>query len=132
MSVMGMFDWYEPIPVLACPVCGATLGGWQGSDADSALFVWRQGLSTPVEWRVDEELRIAAALAAAQLPPSFSIVTYDSEGHGIVAVGAAPDGRWSTTTLQAVTMGHTGRKGRHFTRLLWGEAPWLTKAARDR
>ena len=50
---MGMFDWYKPVPLLNCPVCGKTLSEWQGKDADCLLFVWQQGLANPIEHKGD-------------------------------------------------------------------------------
>ena len=54
-DAMGMFDYYEPDPALACPVCRAPLAGWQGKDGPCALLVWRQGVASPVDQAVPEE-----------------------------------------------------------------------------
>lgn len=43
---MGMFDYYEPVPVLVCR-CGKPLDGWQGKDALCELFTWTQGKLEP-------------------------------------------------------------------------------------
>jgi hypothetical protein len=47
----AMFDYYEPVPVLTCPKCGAELREWQGKDGPCALFVWRQHEPNPVGQR---------------------------------------------------------------------------------
>jgi hypothetical protein len=127
-----MFDWYEPVPQLDCPVCGASLDDWQGSDADNVMFVWRQGIASPVDWRIDPDLQTPAGRDQARLPMTFSLGTDDLAGHRIVAEGSAPGGTWSSTRLLAVLESHNSRKGARFTRVLWGDAPWLTKATRDR
>lgn len=127
-----MFDWYEPVPALACPVCQSPLTEWQGKDAANLLYVWRQDQAAPVDWRVDDEVQIPGASAAARLPATFSIAAWDDAGHEVVAEGSAPDGIWTTTQVLAVLDARASRKGARFTRLLWGSAPWLTKVARDR
>jgi hypothetical protein len=129
---MGVFDDYEPVPDLSCPVCGETLTGWQGKDAESILFVWRQYQSAPVAWRVDPDLRVPGVKENARLPPAFGIYTSDSKGHEVFADCAASDGVWTTTRVVAVTHGRMSRKGQFFRRLLWGSAPWLTKVTSDR
>lgn len=127
-----MFDWYEPVPSLACPVCQSLLTEWQGKDAANVLYVWRQNEASPVDWRVDDEVQMPDARAAARLPATFSIAAWDDAGHETVAEGSARDGIWTTTRVLAVLDARVSRKGAHFTRVLWGSAPWLTKVARDR
>jgi hypothetical protein len=129
---VGMFDWYEPIPAPACPVCGDVPAEWQGKNADCLLFVWRQGVAEPVEWRVAEESRTDGTQNDARLPASFSINARDSTGHSLLAHAEAPQGIWTATRIVAVVQSGRSREGRPFARVLWGEAPWLTKRDRDR
>lgn len=99
---MGMFDYFEPEPELACPRCGRVLSGWQGKDGEDALFVWRQGVRHPVDQRVPEESRLDdAQLARFTLPEEFSIVTHCSCSTAflIEAIGTAVDGLWRETRL---------------------------------
>ncbi|MCB9492530.1 MAG: hypothetical protein H6674_10745 [Dehalococcoidia bacterium] len=94
---MSLFDWYEPIPPLSCPRCAAALAGWQGKEGAPAQWVWRQGEAAPVDQRVDPEWRSSGD--AARLPVRFEIYTTCSEGHHVDALGEAPEGIWTHTTL---------------------------------
>lgn len=72
---MGMFDYYKPAPDLHCPTCKSVLIGWQGKDANCALFVWQPGIAFPIEQEafdcnIDEEKRIKF-----HLPENFEIYT---------------------------------------------------------
>ena len=95
-----MFDWYRPARLASCPSCGAPLATWQGKDGPCRLFVYAEGASAPVEHAVDEELRVtAAALAAAVLPASVVIYSYDCPRHPIEALAVVRDGRWCETVV---------------------------------
>ena len=98
---MGMFDWYEPRPPLACPKCNATLGEWQGKSGPCALFEWVQGLRTPARQVVDDD----AALTPAEreqfvLPDDFELyTTCDSCDLWVDAQGSCDAGVWTQTAL---------------------------------
>jgi hypothetical protein len=129
---MGLFDYYEPVPELTCPVCAQPLDGWQGKSADNLLFVWRQNESAPIDWRADPAVQDPEMMRSARLPSEFGLTAFDASDHAVVATGAAPDGVWLTTTIDAVLQQRVSRKGADFTRVLWGSAPWLSRARRDR
>jgi hypothetical protein len=97
---MGMFDWYEPRPHLTCPFCTAELSGWQGSDAENALFVWRQGEPHPVDQRADLDARIADnERIRFELPETFHIATAcPNDGQPLRATGRCRSGVWAETT----------------------------------
>lgn len=98
---MGMFDWYEPRPDVACPQCGAMLADWQGKDGPCALFAWTQGFLSPTEQRVDEECAIApSARARFRLPDEFDLYTScDSCKLWIDAHGSCESSIWNRTDL---------------------------------
>lgn len=68
---VGMFDYYDPVPALECPWCGAPFKVWQGKEGPNALLVWRQGHEHPVDQRVVPESR--GDLNAFSLPTTFVI-----------------------------------------------------------
>jgi hypothetical protein len=93
--VVGMFDYYEPVPVLACPHCGAPIEVWQGKDGPNVLFVWRQTEPHPVDHPVVEESRIApSSYADYRLPDVFGIMGWCVNGDQIEAAGTCEDGVW--------------------------------------
>jgi hypothetical protein len=98
---MGMFDEYEPVPELACPVCSAPLKRWQGKCGPNGLFVWRQGVSEATDQLATEDCRISAeARNEWCLPKHFSIYSYDCGAHKpIYAFCRAEDGVWITAEL---------------------------------
>jgi len=57
---MGTIDYYEPDPELTGLRCRRILNGWQGKDAENALFIWKQGVRHPTMQCVDENLRLSA------------------------------------------------------------------------
>lgn len=103
-----MYDWYEPMPPLSCPRCGAPLGGWQGKDGECALRVWRQGHADPVDEAIDPE---RSSRSGARLPARFEIFTTCSHGHHVEALGLAPEGTWTLTTI--ITAPVPPRRGAH-------------------
>ena len=73
---MGLFDEYIPDPPLFCPLCQASLNGWQGKDGPCGLFVWRQGIASPIDQRVDSEIQLPPEVRAQRrLPNQFMIYT---------------------------------------------------------
>lgn len=92
-----MFDWYEPVPALACPMCGERVEGWQGKEGESDQWLWRQGNAAPVEHCVDPEWRKEAR--GQRLPARFWIHASCPRRHRLEAIGEAPDGTWTTTTM---------------------------------
>jgi len=97
---MGMFDWYEPDPALSCPDCGTPLREWQGKEGENALFVWKQGKSSPVDQRVDEELKLPPEqLLSRCLPAEFEFYSYDCPRHRIIAQGKTRGGVWTESKI---------------------------------
>ena len=99
---MGMIDYYEPDPELACPRCGRGLSGWQGKDAENALFLWKQGARHPTMQCVDEDHRLSAEeLTQFVLPEKFTIYTHCtcSTKFFLEAVGTSVDCIWLQTKL---------------------------------
>lgn len=99
---MSLFDWYEPEPPLSCPVCGAALPEWQGTNGPCLLFVWRQGLIAPVEHRGDgEDFQVYDAdLKRWKLPEEFVIVSHDCPcPYPVQAIGHTEQGVWARTVL---------------------------------
>jgi hypothetical protein len=99
---MGMYDTYQPVPALSCPVCERPLESWQGKDADNALLIWRQGVAAPVGQDIDDP-EIAVPFdepPLAQLPAKFDIYSYDCGcPFRVDAKCEAPEGTWLRTTL---------------------------------
>ena len=98
---MGMFDWYEPIPDLECPVCKVNLSDWQGKDGACGLFVWRQGIAFAIDQKgddcnIDERERIKF-----RLPETFRIYT-NCENHWIEAECKTENAIWSETIIKEV------------------------------
>jgi hypothetical protein len=88
---MGMFDWYEPRPPLACPKSGAGLRGWQGKSGPCALLEWVQGDHTPSRQLVDDEAAVSPGEREKfQLPEAFELYTKcDSCGVWVEAHGSS-------------------------------------------
>ena len=99
---MGMIDYYEPDPELACPRCDRVLSDWQGNEAENALFIWKQGVPHPTGQAVDEEVALLEKdLVQFNLPEEFTIYTHCtcSTKFLIEAVGKSVDGTWLQTKL---------------------------------
>ncbi len=114
---MGMFDYYKPVPSIACPVCGKALEDWQGKSAECALVVWRQGVAAPVDQPITEESRTRLELRDTwRLPDEFELYTdcdcsnYINEfnktqcGVWIDAIGKTIDSVWATTEITHVNI----------------------------
>jgi hypothetical protein len=97
---VGMFDTYQPLPVIPCVWCGHEVSTWQGKDGPNLLVVWRQGEPHPIDHPVDEECRLdPASLAELALPPEFVIFGWCDRGHRLSARCRAIDGVWQMTDL---------------------------------
>ena len=107
---MAMFDYYEPVPALSCPVCRGNLAGWQGKDGPCALLVWRQGFQTPVGQNVMPEcLWSAEEMKGTRLPTEFFLYSDDCDCPEYVeAIGRTDSGTWVTTEL--VTTDNTNQR----------------------
>src|SRR5687767_11528379 len=97
---MGMFDWYEPIPGIPCPMCRRDPDGWQGKDGPNALFVWRQGDRHPIGQRADPEAALEPErYAEFGLPAAFRIYAECPEHGDLEAQGWCDQGVWKRTNL---------------------------------
>jgi hypothetical protein len=126
---MGFFDWYEPRSELLCPVCGRALSDWRGYDGPNALFVWRQGHLSPVDQRVDEEVRLAPEdMASWRLPKDFVLYSDDCGcPFPVEAFGTTLEGIWTTTTLVSID---NATQKRHERRAEWkARRAWLARGS---
>src|SRR5688572_2095513 len=99
---MGFFDWYEPIPELACPVCRKPLHEWQGKDGPNGLFLWRQGRAAPVDQLIDEDdVKLCPEdISIRRLPPNFTIYSYDCGcPFPVEALCSVHNESWSSTEI---------------------------------
>jgi len=95
---MSMFDLYKPKPERACPKCGKALREWQGKDGPCALFVWEQGVISPVDQPIDDDLKLPPeSLATWRLPTRFRIHARCKCGERIEAEGICRDETWVET-----------------------------------
>ena len=100
---MGMFDYYNPVPSLRCPLCASEVTDWQGRGGPCALVVWRQGASSPVDQRVPDDVKAEQdVLEAMRLPAEFEIYATCCGGM-LFASCTAPSGTWSTTELETAS-----------------------------
>jgi hypothetical protein len=119
-----MFDYYEPDPPLACPVCGTELAMWQGYDGPCGLMVWRQGFPSPVDQPIDDDARLTAdELARHRLPGTFTIrAKCCSPKFTVEAIGRTSNGTWSSTevvTAQTARQHKNERRSEFKARLAW-------------
>lgn len=104
---MGMFDDYEPVPPLACPVDGRTLEGWQGKDGPCVLNHYRQG--EPIEGD-DFPLHGRFEIHVNCLEPDPEGRLYRTDGqryrfvHSVDAYGVRSGGIWTETHLARVAV----------------------------
>jgi hypothetical protein len=100
-SAMSMFDFYEPVPALRCPVCSQPLTTWQGKQGPRICLVWRQGHADAVGDALDgEPIYRDLPGSPLRLPPEFRIHSYDCpRHHPIHANCECADGMWIRTTL---------------------------------
>lgn len=98
---MSMFDFYEPVPPLVCPVCSQPLTTWQGKQGPRISLIWRQGHADAVGDALDED-PIYRDLPGSELrlPPEFRIDSCDCLRHyPIHATCKCVNGVWTRTTL---------------------------------
>ena len=100
-SAMSMFDFYEPVPALWCPVCSQPLTTWQGKQGPRICLVWRQGHADAVGDALDgEPIHRDLPGSPLRLAPEFRIHSYDCpRHHPIHANCECVDGVWTRTTL---------------------------------
>jgi hypothetical protein len=124
-----MFDYYQPQPEVACPFCGKELTDWQGKDGPCALFVWRQGVASPVDHPVSDDVRAEPAeLARARLPTSFLIYAYCCGPHyPVEAICRAPNGVWSG--LELITAKNATQRKEETRAAFKARLKWLSSAA---
>ena len=129
---MGMFDWYNPIPSISCPVCKKQLAGWQGKAGPNALFLWKQGYTSPVDQLVDDEIKISAEERAQfHLPDEFEFYTYECDcKRRIVAIGRCTNGTWNESQLMTPDNARPyGHESQHeFRARVQDLAKWLSNA----
>ena len=108
---MGLFDEYVPDPPLQCPACGKLLEGWQGRDGPCGLMVWRQGVASPIDQPIDDEVRLAPDdLARQRLPEAFTIRTKCcSTRFWVEAECRAVNGVWARSDIVAAESGRLAR-----------------------
>ncbi len=99
---MGMFDSFKPARPLTCPACGLPLRRWQGKDGPCVLFVWREGVASPIDQEVDEDIRALIPDRERQrLPKTFTIYSYDCPRHQPVdALCSTENNVWTRTEVQ--------------------------------
>lgn len=93
---VSQYDFYEPVPSVRCPWCGAAVGVWLGNGGPCRLFVFRQGASKHlIDHPVDAEARIdPSRYSEFQLPPEFDLLGVCSSRHRVPALGRCRDGIW--------------------------------------
>ncbi len=128
---MGMFDWFEPVPKLWCPVCGRKLEGWQGKHGPCGLFVWRQGQAAPVDQMVTDDVKLSEQdRAKIRLPPRFTFYTeHDPCRPWVIAVGTCEDDVWVRAELVTDTNAFIGptESQREFRRRVDSLREWLRR-----
>ncbi len=109
---MGMFDSFKPSRPLTCPACGLALRRWQGKDGPCVLFVWREGVASPIDQELDEVDEVDEDIRALipdrerqRLPKTFTIYSYECPRH-------QPVGRSPLSARPKMTYGHERRCSR--------------------
>jgi hypothetical protein len=99
---MSLFDSYRPATQQRCPVCLRLVHKWQGKDGPNGLFVWREGLLSPVEQNAAKEACLdQSTRERLRLPARFVIYSYDCPDHQpIEADCRAPEGVWTETIIR--------------------------------
>jgi hypothetical protein len=126
---VGMFDYYRPQSTLACPVCRKPLNEWQGNDGPCALLVWRQGVATPVDQLMSDDVRLdAVALERFRLPATFTIYGYCcGQRFRVEAHCNSLDGVWNSTEL--VTAQNATQRKEETRAAFKARLKWLRSAA---
>lgn len=97
---MGMYDYYRPVPELACLWCGGKMVMWQGKDGPNLLYFWQQGCPAPVDDASDPEYQATEEVRRAErLPDHFSILGVCENDHVMHAQGTCSDGVWTELDL---------------------------------
>ncbi len=95
-----MFDYFRPLPDIACPVCEQAGLEWHGTDGPCALLVWVQGQAAPVDQMAPEECRVSPERRESfRLPARFEINTDCRCPTALAAVGVTEHGTWTKTEL---------------------------------
>jgi hypothetical protein len=97
---MGLFDWYVPTDELKCPICTVVLREWQGKDGPSALFVWRQGVTSAIAQDPGDASIAEVERAVFRLPSSFEICSNECSHH-VIAGGSCDGETWAKTDVVA-------------------------------
>jgi hypothetical protein len=98
---MGLFDTFVTPEALRCPICNVPLTNWQGKDGPGALFVWKQGVPSPIDQDAGRASISAGARAMLRLPDTFEIYSGDCGRHVVDAVGRCEAGVWASTEVVA-------------------------------
>lgn len=98
---MGMFDVYQPVPGLACPLCATRLRNWQGKEGPRLCLVFRQGVFDAIGTALDGWPVYRKSYGdPVRLPPEFHIYSHDCRRHGrIRARCASEEGTWKRTEI---------------------------------
>ena len=89
----SLYDEYEPLPALSCPLDGCVLDGWEGSDGPGMHLRWRQGQRLATN---------AAGERPFLLPERFFFVT-ECHDHRVEAEGMLTEGgTWAMSRLRTV------------------------------
>lgn len=100
-----MFDDYDPVPALTCPVDGNVMDGWQGKEGPCWLNRYRQGeaidaASFPVHGRFEIHNNCLTADPDGGVHTSKGRYRYD---HSIDGYGVIEGGVWTETHLVQVS-----------------------------
>ena len=98
---MSFFDYYEPLPKRYCPECFARLTDWQ-SENEGHFFLWRQGVSIPVNQMVEDEIKCSIEYRNRQrLPETFNFQTECQRCDSLIkAEGVTVNGVWRYTLIR--------------------------------
>lgn len=95
-----MFDYFRPLPDLACPACGQAGLEWRGTDGPCALLVWAQGQAAPVDQVTPEECQTPSERRYSfRLPARFEINADCQCPTSLAAVGTTEHETWTRTEL---------------------------------
>ena len=95
-----MYDIFIPSEPIKIPERDIVINELQGKDGPNGLLVWKQGIATPIDQRVDEENRIKSEKRETfRLPDEFTI--YDIvEGEFFGFKCKCIDGVWQSIERQ--------------------------------
>jgi hypothetical protein len=97
---MGMFDTFIAEPPLRCRSCGSDVSVFQGKDGPCALFVWEQGVASPVRQTGDDQWAVPdAERITFRLPDEFEIYANCPKCHAwITGTGYCSDRVWTSSS----------------------------------